>query len=299
VEGFHAADPARISTHSVIIDGRAEEETDGDRAFHVAGGYIRVVETIVRNLSDTVLLRTGTVMQAVDWRPGSVSVQVRMDNGEQTEYTARKLIVTLPISLLQLQPPAQGAVHFNPPLDEKRDALASMAMGPVDRIVLQFDAAFWEDPQAVGAKPLHDLHFLFSDDSVFPTYWTAMPLRLPVLVAWSAGPFAEAKRGLSHQQVEEEALSALSRTTGVRVETLGEKLIQSYFHDWQSDPFSRGAYSYVLVGGVAAQETLAQPLRNTIFFAGEATQSDGHRATVHGAFSSGRRAAEEVLRMAS
>ena len=26
VEGFHAADPARISTHSIIIDGRAEED---------------------------------------------------------------------------------------------------------------------------------------------------------------------------------------------------------------------------------------------------------------------------------
>ena len=295
VEGFHAADPARISTHSVIIDGHAEEETEGDRGFHVVGGYKRVIETIVQNMSDRVMVRTGSVIDSVSWGPGSVRVQVPMEGSEPVEYTAQKLVVTLPVSILQLQPPTDGAVRFDPPLAEKQDALASMTMGPVARIVLQFDSLFWENPPTAGTKALPDMHFLFSDDSVFPTFWTAMPLRLPALVAWSAGPFADAKRGLPHQQLEAEALSALSRTMDAPVDILREKLVKSHFHDWQSDPFSRGAYSYVLTGGVPAQKTLAVPLGNTLFFAGEATQSDGHRATVHGAFSSGRRAADEVL----
>ncbi len=295
VEGFHAADPARISTHSIIVDGRAEEETDGDRGFHVVGGYIRVIETLRRDLSDTVLLKTSSPIYSVDWSKDSVRVVTRMDDGEQVEYTAEKLILTLPVSVLQQLWPAPGAVRFNPPLTEKREALASLAMGPVDRIVLEFDSVFWEESQTVGSKPLKDLHFLFSDDAVLPTYWTAMPLHLPLIVAWSAGPFADAKRGFSHQQLEAAALSALSRSVGISADTLHQRLVRSYFHDWQADPFSGGAYSYVLVGGVPAQESLAQPLQNTIFFAGEATQSDGHRATVHGAFSSGRRAADEVL----
>jgi monoamine oxidase len=294
VEGFHAADPARISTHSIIIDGRAEDETDGDRGFHVIGGYTRVVETLASSLSDSVLLTTGCAVHSVTWSPGSVHVQARTENGERVEHSARTLLVTLPISILQLEWPTPGAVRFEPPLNDKQAALASLAMGPVDRIVLQFDSMFWEERQAV-TKPLKDLHFLFGDDPVFPTYWTAMPLRLPLVVAWAAGPFADAKRGLSHQQLEAEALVAFSRTTGAAVGTLHQRFVRSYFHDWQSDPFSRGAYSYVLVGGVPAQKTLAQPLQSTIFFAGEATQSDGHRATVHGAFSSGRRAADEVL----
>ena len=42
-------------------------------------------------------------------------------------------------------------------------------------------------------------------------------------------------------------------------------------HDWQRDPFARGAYSYVVVGGDRARETLAKPLRRTLYFAGEAT----------------------------
>jgi monoamine oxidase len=71
--------------------------------------------------------------------------------------------------------------------------------------------------------------------------------------------------------------------------------VRSHFHDWQADPFSHGAYSYVLAGGVERQRDFALPLSGTLFFAGEATQSDGHRATVHGAFASGLRAAKEVV----
>jgi monoamine oxidase len=46
---------------------------------------------------------------------------------------------------------------------------------------------------------------------------------------------------------------------------------------------------------MTAQDQLAKPLGKQLFFAGEATQSDGHHATVHGAFASGWRVAREVL----
>lgn len=65
-----------------------------------------------------------------------------------------------------------------------------------------------------------------------------------------------------------------------------EQLITSYTHDWRSDPFSRGAYSYLPVNGVELQQTLALPVDETLYFAGEAT-SVGHIGTVHGAIDSG------------
>ena len=68
-----------------------------------------------------------------------------------------------------------------------------------------------------------------------------------------------------------------------------------HLHNWQADPLAGGAYSYVLVGGMGAQRLLAQPLAGTLFFAGEASEYEGHHATVHGAIASGRRAAREVL----
>ena len=67
-------------------------------------------------------------------------------------------------------------------------------------------------------------------------------------------------------------------------------------HDWTHDPFARGAYSYQTVGGDQAPAALARPLRGTVFFAGEASDTDGRTGTVHGAIATGRRAAEEVTR---
>jgi monoamine oxidase len=65
--------------------------------------------------------------------------------------------------------------------------------------------------------------------------------------------------------------------------------------DWQAEPFSSGAYSYVPVGAITAPITLAEPVANTLFFAGEATNSEGASATVHGAIATGYRAADQIL----
>jgi len=49
------------------------------------------------------------------------------------------------------------------------------------------------------------------------------------------------------------------------------------------------------VGGMEAQAALARPVQDTLFFAGEATELEGHQATVHGALFAGERAAGEVI----
>ncbi|HEY8412790.1 MAG TPA: FAD-dependent oxidoreductase, partial [Pyrinomonadaceae bacterium] len=71
-------------------------------------------------------------------------------------------------------------------------------------------------------------------------------------------------------------------------------LLEFYTHDWATDPFSLGAYSYIPVGGLKAQAALAEPVENTIYFAGEAANKKGHHGTVHGALASGLRAAELI-----
>ena len=74
-----------------------------------------------------------------------------------------------------------------------------------------------------------------------------------------------------------------------------EQLIESAsWHDWMKDPFTRGAYSYVKVGGESAQAELAAPVGSRLFFAGEATSPEFF-STAHGARDSGERAAKEVL----
>lgn len=123
-----------------------------------------------------------------------------------------------------------------------------------------------------------------------------MPEKLPIITAWAPFRCAERLSGKSRCDVIERALQTLGRLLSIPATELAELLDESYFHDWQSDPFSRGAYSYCAVGADGAQNTLARPLENTLFFAGEATDTTGHNGTVHSAIASGVRAAREMIR---
>jgi monoamine oxidase len=179
----------------------------------------------------------------------------------------------------------------------KLGALERLEMGKVIRIVLRFRQRFWERmrPSAENSKTLAEMSFLFSHDEWFPTWWTTLPARLPIITGWAPFRCAEKLSGRSHEYVVERSLRTLSGLLHVEQPELQKLLEAAYFHDWQSDPFSRGAYSYGKVEADGAQEALASPLQDTLFFAGEATDTSGHNGTVHGAIASGQRAAREIL----
>jgi monoamine oxidase len=64
---------------------------------------------------------------------------------------------------------------------------------------------------------------------------------------------------------------------------------------WSTDPFALGSYSYLAVGATPDDRaTLRHPITDRVHLAGEATDED-HPSTVHGAISSGRRAAAETI----
>jgi len=147
-------------------------------------------------------------------------------------------------------------------------------------------------------KSLSTMNFLFSQDPVFPTWWTLMPIDAPVLTAWAPADAAERLSQLSDEAICEEGIQALGRVLHLPLESYRTELLHARTHNWQADAYSRGAYSYVAIGGSDTQRGLAAPLENTLFFAGEATNYEGHHGTVHGAIASGYRAAEEILKSA-
>ncbi len=100
---------------------------------------------------------------------------------------------------------------------------------------------------------------------------------------------------LSEAEFAQRALNSLAKLLGMergRVESLVES---AHTHNWVTDPYCRGGYSYVAVGGEDAPRQLAAPVADTLFFAGEATEFTGHISTVNGALASGTRAANEIL----
>lgn len=296
ISGFNAADPGLVGVHWLVHGMRAEERIEGHRAFRLRNGYEDLLEIFRHKISSSnVTIRTGTVVERVNWRSGNVEVAALTAEGPAT-FTAPRVLITLPLAVLRAPAGQPGAIYFEPTLPPRKvEALTNLEMGKVIRVVLGFHNRFWDALSPGKSLTLSDMSFLFSPDDFFPTWWTTMPQKWPLIMGWA--PFRSAER-LSRQSetfVRERALQALSRNLEVGLQTLEDELEAIHFHDWQSDPFSRGAYSYGKVGSVGAQQALASPLEQRLFFAGEATDTSGNNGTVHGAIASGYRAAIEVL----
>jgi len=281
VEGFHAADPSLISARSLHRDSEAEEAIKGDHQYRITSGYESLARTVAdridRNRCDIVM---NTSVHEIVWRKGQVIARAGT-----TEYLASRAIVTLPLGVLK-----SGSVAFSPALPEKQNAMSFLEMGPVIRVSLCFQEKFWERDAKMA-----DLSFLFTDDPQFPTWWTANPLPYPILTGWAAGPNAKAHTGKSKDEIVSSAVQSLARIMKIAESELRLQMTASFAHDWQADPFSRGAYSYTAVGGMDAAQALAAPVADALYFAGEATNIDGYTGTVHGAIATGLRAAKELL----
>ena len=65
-------------------------------------------------------------------------------------------------------------------------------------------------------------------------------------------------------------------------------------HRWGSDPFALGAYSFALPGYADCRATLAEPVDDRLFFAGEACSLHDF-STAHGGYLTGVAAAEHVI----
>ena len=76
---------------------------------------------------------------------------------------------------------------------------------------------------------------------------------------------------------------------------MGRPLVAAHWVDWNTEPYTRGAYSSLPAGATHAPEVLATPIAGTLFFAGEHTDITGHPGTVHGALRSGLRAAAQAI----
>ena len=290
VEGFHAAELERISERAVADGGNPGEDRSEQRMARVLDGYDRVPEWLAGPVRRFIRLRE--VVRQVTWREGEVRVRTA-----RRELVARAAIVTVPISLLQERAGGRGAIEFVPPLPPRvRDAAGHVAMGHVTRVGLLFDAPLEElvSDDTLGAR-LSRTAFIHARGTDFPVFWTSYPVRSPLVVAWAGGP-AAIRLPSEPGAIGAAALASLATVLGTTQRFLSRHLVQAFTHDWQHDPFARGAYSYCLVGGVDAAKVLARPIRDTLFLAGEATDAEGANATVHGAIASGQRAAAQVER---
>jgi monoamine oxidase len=272
VRGFYAADPRLISEKSLAEGG---DPTEGAaEARRIVNGYGAIVEYLHREVAD--LIRTKVAVRRVIRNESGVRVISR--SGE--DYRARAVIITVPLPMLQ-----NGSIAVEPEDTQLRTAATRLEMGRVMRVTFVVKRRFW-------AKKAEDIWSVQTPTRPFNVWWTQYPMLSPVITAWAGGPPAAQLSEMG--DAEDVAIAELGRVFGMRRKTVESLVVSSHCHDWTRDPYIRGAYSYAGIGGANSARMLARTIDNSIFLAGEATDS-GSGASVEGALASGKRAARKVL----
>ena len=204
-------------------------------------------------------------------------VEVRTSKGY---IVARSVIVTASTGVL-----GAGKIRFDPDLPRRYgDAIAKLGLGSYERVALEIPG------NALGLQ---------SDDLIFEK---ASGSRTAALLANVSGT------GLCHVDV--------GGTFGRELARAGEEAMAAFALDWIAElfgaqarravkrthatqwgkaPWVLGAFSSAAPGGQPGRRALMEPFRERLFFAGEAVH-ETMWGTVGGAWESGERAAEAVLR---
>jgi len=284
VEGFNAADHREISAASLGFQQKAEDSIQGDRTFHVRGGYDQLPLYLAQRIAEyggKVL--TGEIVTDIDWQPGKATIRTATNI-----LTTRQAIVSIPLEALK-----SGKLAITPQPNSILHAASRLRMGQARRFTLIFRERFWQNLDPHPA--LKSLSFLFAFSEIPPVWWTPHPEPSNTITGWIGGPRSSALTGLDENELARRACETLAKIFGIDSEKIRKLLQKIYTHDWQQDVFTLGAYSYVSKGGLDASKEMTIPVANTLFFAGEHTDVTGHWGTVHAAVRSGLRVASQIL----
>ncbi|MEL6321265.1 MAG: NAD(P)/FAD-dependent oxidoreductase [Cyanobacteria bacterium J06626_14] len=246
-------------------------EGDGDRYARLRKGHSHLFEQFAAGLN----IRYATPVTHIHWSPSGIQIQTETD----TTYTARQVVITLPLALLQA-----NTVAFEPQLpDAKLKAIQGLGAGHITKLILKFDQPFW-------SQELESCLTTLDTQLWWRPGWQRNN-EAPVLTAFTGATGADKLGALGREGAIRAGLENLEQIFEMSV---ADRLVDALFVDWQADPYARMAYSYVPVNGAGLRSQLAQPVDQVLFFAGEATHPT-RAATVHGALESGIRAAHEAL----
>jgi monoamine oxidase len=285
VEGFNAADQHRISVAALAKQQAAQDAIAADRLFRLEAGYAALANFLAERFiaAGGVLILEAPAKKIV-WSRATVLVESTGPNGDFQNHSNRA-VITVPLGVLQAQ-----TIEFVPRPAEVLFHANRLRMGAVVRLTLVFKRKFW-DPR---------MSFLFAPSELPPTWWTPLPHEAPVLTAWAGGPKAESLLKLitvdgDASALCDRSLSTLAKIFALPLSDIRQMLSSWHLHNWQSDEYARGAYSYVQVGGLDAPEKMRVPVEDTLFFAGEHTDVSGHWGTVHAALAAGASVADQII----
>jgi len=244
---------------------------DGDSVFWQ--GYQALAEKLAVGLP----LRLHCPVTRIDHDDSGVRLQTA-----QGELKADAVIITLPLGVLK-----SGAVHFEPPLPERKaEAIRKLGVGCLAKLAFTFDQVFWPRNQYVfGCVAEGEAS---RQPTVFINLWSSH--EIPGLVMLIGGAMGREIEAWPEDKARAWGLAMLRSCFGAAV----PEPAAMHRTTWTIEPEALGSYTYIAVGSTPADmQALAEPIDNRLFFAGEATHMR-QWATVHGAYLSGLREAARI-----
>lgn len=285
VEGFEAAPFDEVGIRSLAAD--SEGLAADDAQFRVPGGYQRLAMFLrERALAAGAEVRLNAAVRQVVWR---LNGPVRVGFDEATaELEGRTCVIAVPLSALQSTASADPHLRVEPEIKGWRKPLERLAMGHACRYTFELPLDFARDAAPRNA-------FTHQPNRAFETAWSHETERSQIWTLWAGGPRAIELGKATAEERERRASSTLAALLTVSEDALRRALLAPpHAHDFSNDPWFRGAYSFCRPGGSQDSATLATPIGDALFMAGEATDHH-YPGTVAGALASGARAAEQVL----
>ena len=237
------------------------------------------VGAFVASLAEGLDVRFNTPVRHIHW-DGAVTVET--DRGT---LKAKSCIVTASTGVL-----TAGTIAFDPALpNDTLQCLNDLPMGLAVKVALHATGADRLDlPRHTSVA----YRIERSGDPLMP--FQCWPFGRPYVQGWIGGSKAWELAEAGEAAVVDFALERLRKIFGARIDRLFSGGAHLVTH-WDSDPWIRGAYSYVPPGRAAARTQLAQPLGDgRLLFAGEACNTP-YAGTVAGAWLSGQAAAKAAL----
>lgn len=289
VNGYDAASIHDISTLAI----RNEWENEDDDAQHrIVGGYGAMIQYLAGEcLKSSSKILLDKVVSNIIWEKGAVKVST----SDNTIYKAAKVIIALPLGVLQAAGNTTGVVRFYPSLQEQTAAIQNIGFGAIIKILLEFKEPFWTGHDFFRPSNSSPSTKLLLTNEAIPTFWTQSDPNVPLLTGWLGGPPALEMQLQPPATIMQTTLASLGDIFGISSQTLQDKLITWHVANWTTEPYTRGSYAYDMVESKQARKILRKAVDQTIYFAGEYLYDGPAMGTVEAALSSGKEAAGMVL----
>ena len=235
-------------------------------------------DTIAEYLAQGIDIRLNTAVSEIDYLDERVNIVT-----DTEDFDADFVIVTVPLGVLKAD-----VITFTPPLaGGVQEAISNLKMGAVNKFLCIWDAPFWN-------TNLHYIGFTSEQRGKFSYF---LNLRKytdnNALMAFSFGEYSRQTEQMTDAEIIADIMTNLRAIYGQGVPEPTNFLRTKWF----SDPYTYGSYSFVTTGVRSSEFTKFEaPVDNKLFFAVEHTSRD-YRGTVHGAFLSGTRAAQQIAEM--